>query len=327
MKDTDWVVAQGRQESWAPACFWSRGILPLGLHSFPEPQDEVVVSYAAASLCQSLEAQQGLPSGAVVYTDGSGGEHSALPRIRRCAWAVVYPSWQGGTVSIEQGWSAPLEGPLQTIGRAELRALIHAVSLASGELEVHSDSKYVVDGFAARRWEACGGRGGKNADLWHWLGRVMAGAEGPIRVIKVKAHLKPSDVASGRVALSHYGGNALADLLAGEAARRAQIPLEQVRPYLSCVELCRAVLVRLVRCNLCAVLKAPELPEVRVFRAPRQCPIEVALREAGHQMAWAGLKGVCSRCHQVVGRQQAKAWAQLGLCTPPPAHSQAPFGL
>ena len=44
-----------------------------------------------------------LPPGAIVGTDGSGGRHSAEPRLRRCGWGVVVLDSERHTVAMGKG--------------------------------------------------------------------------------------------------------------------------------------------------------------------------------------------------------------------------------
>ena len=80
--------------------FWLRGLPPLMWtypHCMREPSGSFFFSAGRPSNPMDL------PAGAIIGTDGSGGPHSAEPRLRRCGWATWRPSLQGrapcGTLS------------------------------------------------------------------------------------------------------------------------------------------------------------------------------------------------------------------------------------
>jgi Ribonuclease HI len=103
-----------------------------------------------------------LPS--VVFTDGSA-IHPADRWMRRAAWAVAW--YEPGI-----GWqefSCATEGS-QTVSRSELAAALWAARKAGDDLEVVSDSAYVVDG--CKKLRAGHGRHlfeGPDGDLWRQM--------------------------------------------------------------------------------------------------------------------------------------------------------------
>ena len=136
------------------ACFWLRGIPPapwlevtpppagdsdIGLHIF-ELSEEVLAS--------TIDLSQDDFAGASVYTDGSGGEDNAYPKLRRCAWGVAAVKAEIGKPTVFLGgWGQELTGVQQTVPRAELTAVLSVALRTRGNAIVGSDSKYVVDGF------------------------------------------------------------------------------------------------------------------------------------------------------------------------------------
>ena len=77
------------------------------------------------------------------YSDGSGGKFSSHPDIRRCgrAWIRMDHNHE-----LQFAKSSELEGERQTVARAELAAVIDAMTQLpkAAELEAVVDASYVV---------------------------------------------------------------------------------------------------------------------------------------------------------------------------------------
>ncbi len=160
-----------------------------------------------------------VPPSGVIATDGSGGPHSADPRLRRCDWGFVVRREDGTTIGEGRG---PLRWWKQTVPLAELSAAIEAVRCTTGDIELLVDNASVVKGI---------NRGpvpkpGSNAFLWRafWT----AAGERQIRARKIKAHLDKAAARAGGLAPLHWAANRRADELAEEAAADAQLPAEAV---------------------------------------------------------------------------------------------------
>ena len=144
----------------------------------------------------------------VVYTDGAC---SGNPGPGGWAWAVA-PAGP---------FSAGAEAQ-STNQRMELKAVLEALTTLDGQLEIRSDSTYVVNCFRDRwwvRWEANGWRNAakqpvKNRDLWEPLVAEVRGRAVTFRWVK-----------------GHGGdpSNDLVDRLAVEAATR-QVARSGERP-------------------------------------------------------------------------------------------------
>ena len=92
-----------------------------------------------------------------VFIDGSGGKRTKDKRLRRCGWAWVVPK-QGSSKDVRYGARGALAG-LQTVPRAELRAIHHCLSSIKEhkhikELTIYSDCKMAVDGIAKGRQDS-----------------------------------------------------------------------------------------------------------------------------------------------------------------------------
>ena len=77
----------------------------------------------------------------VVATDGSGGPHSADPRIRRCGWGFVILGPNGEE---KASGSGPLDYWKQTVPLAELAAVTAVLLTTVGNLTVVIDNASIV---------------------------------------------------------------------------------------------------------------------------------------------------------------------------------------
>lgn len=116
--------------------------------------------------------------------------------------------------------STPLEGPVQTNNRAELRAFIHALEFAvdnpTVQVHIESDSSYCIKGYktwifswVSRKWTKSNGGDVMNRDLWQevWDLKLRMKEMGVTPVVSwVRGH-------------NGHEGNEAADRLAVEGAR------------------------------------------------------------------------------------------------------------
>ena len=113
---------------------WFRGILPKELTVLPEGN-------------QPIEAQQLTINDTVkewtsgtYYGDASGGKYTKYKMLRRVGCAVVSVDDEGQVVLRAH---TPLPGPVQTVGRGELFALLILIQI----LEPCSDIVFVTDNY------------------------------------------------------------------------------------------------------------------------------------------------------------------------------------
>lgn len=122
-----------------------------------------------------------MPAATTVYTDGAC---LGNPGPGGWAWAVPGGRWRSGAEA------------RTTNQRMELRAVLDAVSTLPGELEVVSDSRYVVNCFRDRWWvgwlaRGCRGSGRQpvaNRDLWEPLVEEYRSSPGRLSFRWVKGH-------------------------------------------------------------------------------------------------------------------------------------------
>lgn len=213
-----------------------------------------------------------------VYSDGAC-THPTDPLLSRAAWGVH--------VAVAGGASRSLGGPVdgkQTAQRAEVTAAVAAVGAVDSDIDLVSDSRYVVNGVAAIAAGACH-REWRHADLWRLLApHVLSGR---LRARWTPAHLGAEAYAALGLAEADRVGNAAADDAASAAA--AARSLDEALLESRAGELRRAEAVqRVLAATELAALRANHgdgqvAPRVRrrwgaVRRAPRQAPPAAAGR-------------------------------------------------
>ncbi|CAE8582441.1 unnamed protein product, partial [Polarella glacialis] len=158
-----------------------------------------------------------LPDQAIAATDGSGGEHSADPRLRRVGWgAVVSTAYAVWPIA----WASGGVQGTQTVPRAELQALVWLAQNTSGTVDVAIDAAYVVKGVAK------GPRfvHDNHMDLWSALWSAMRNRVGKINAFWTKSHCSLDQLEQGLAITWAFVLNHVADQLADEAAEKAQLP-------------------------------------------------------------------------------------------------------
>ena len=97
-----------------------------------------------------------------VFSDGSGGEFSSVPSLRRAGWSWVYLSADCESLLLARYSGVP--GERQTVPRAELTAIIAITERArQPHITIVVDAAYIIKGVRAGEREC---RSIANADLW-----------------------------------------------------------------------------------------------------------------------------------------------------------------
>eukprot|EP00959_Pyramimonas_sp_CCMP1952_P240446 5024967-Pyramimonas_sp.AAC.1 len=113
--------------------------------------------------------------------------------------------------------SGPLVGDIQTVPRGELRGLEVAIRFSSGVLMYVSDNRAVVDGWNSRAYRNPQGELGP---IWREIGKLLENRDPSfITVIWVPSHLDTVEASERGVRFHFLLGNAVADEIAGEAAK------------------------------------------------------------------------------------------------------------
>ena len=198
------LAIEAEAADWKPRCLCECGFLPA-----PSPEDCPPAPPHEVNC--GKPRQKRFPGKYPVYTDASAMRPKD-PYLRRAACAF----WAGDSKTDSAAWSFP--GPVQTVYRAELFAILVALEVFRGEVEIVSDWKGFVD--EAERIRA-GGRvspTSRHADLWFRYKNALS-AEGLGRVLVhwVPSHEKED---SDRTFPEDRNGNDQADRLANALAKR-----------------------------------------------------------------------------------------------------------
>ena len=163
------------------------------------------------------------PSRTVIYTDGAC-RNNANARLRRAGCGVFYGAGD------PRNFSCPVPGRSQTNQRAELLAIVLAVSREADKIDLKTDSQYCYDG--AVRWQQkrqTPAISQSNSDLWGMLYALLRSRPpDAVHFYKVKGHATDADVRGGRVDLHEKHGNDGADTLACLGADAHQVARESV---------------------------------------------------------------------------------------------------
>ena len=130
-----------------------------------------------------------------VWTDGAC-EDNGKPEAF-AGWGVFY-----GRMGDPRNRHEPLQGPVQTNQRAELRAAIEAMKYLNSQpvpgpsqhRTVATDSEYVIKGagnvirWAKQGWRRDDGSGVANIDLWEEMAILMTLCEGMVKLVHVYGH-------------------------------------------------------------------------------------------------------------------------------------------
>ena len=108
----------------------------------------------------------------------------------------------------------------QTGNRAELTAILWLAELTDGDVLASVDSSYVVRAVL----QGASFSHSSHHDLWALFWAATRARRGDIMVKKVKSHCNAHDVAEGKIGMSDFFINGMADRMAGLAAANAALP-------------------------------------------------------------------------------------------------------
>ena len=192
-------------------CVALNGIIPEQPHYaanerlLEETNETPNAHFAANEACETWADNR-----IVIFTDGACKRNSHK-RLRRAGCGIFFGP--GHTMNM----SLPVPGRQQSNQRAELLAAIKAAETDPRDIEIRSDSAYVVRGLMApSSWRMQVSR--VNGDLWARVDALVTASPNRILVTKVKGHATWRDVAQQTVSYSDKVGNAEADRLARAGA-------------------------------------------------------------------------------------------------------------
>lgn len=147
--------------------------------------------------------------------------------MRRAGYGVVYDGHRQRSRTV----SKPLSGIEQTAQRAELRAVLAALSIENRPLHIKSNSKYVVDGLQNILTGTPLPVDGENLDLWKQVAELISRRCHPVRISWVKGHATDMDVHKGISTFSDQIGNDAADKAAVSGTAQHSCPPELALCY------------------------------------------------------------------------------------------------
>ncbi len=289
--------ARAEAEHASLPCFWLRGLPPLAWTYRPAmapTQGEVV--YLGGSPTKPVV----LGAGDIVATDGSGGSFSSEPRLRRCGWGFVVLT--PGLAVRSCGWG-PLHLWKQTVPLAELQAVQSALLATEGPITVAVDSVIVAKGI--RRGPSF--RHSFNQYRWRVFWECAANRQ--ITVVKVRSHVPAATAVSKGYDPQLWLANELADKLADEAARRAQLPARNIQEVAAADKLTLEVQQHIltVAHSVCQASKELYGPssvgdrgvEARGRQAARRSELASAIAQSMHRFSQQRFR--CLDCHGAPG--------------------------
>ena len=216
IRNTQYLITLAKQQFREDPTLWGRGV---AVNRMPLAEDEPM---RPTSIIQYYRGMFEGDNGAGIYfTDGSGGCRSNDPRLRRVGIGVVKCSISdSGIISVHGGLSCSLEGWKQTVPRAELRAIVFALTLSTGHIIIYTDHINHVRKY--NKGEACC-INSELSDLWATFWDAYRARGGGVELRYVKAHALPEHFTSGAVTPFTFVGNGLADACADRGAEIAPI--------------------------------------------------------------------------------------------------------
>ena len=201
------LPSRGTTDAW-PACTRNCGIFPeddrimqlqMELHN-EEPELRSILASQPHPPVVGATKQ-------ICWTDGAS-RNNQDNRLRRAGCGIFFGQEH------PSNFSCKLPGREQSNNRAELLAVILAMLNHGNDLEVRSDSQYVVDGFNVLQQNGALPSKLDNKDLWDFAKFLLNSRNAPLRIVKVLGHAKAEDVRRGRTSQQDKDGNDEADKLA-----------------------------------------------------------------------------------------------------------------
>jgi len=297
------------------SCMWLRGLLPLDKVTTYANRDGVIVPLTPPVeeivLFNSGPVPDGneWPSG-TYYGDGSGGEYTAIPTLRRCGVGVCIRGEDG--TKLWGVWYA-LPGEIQTVARAELSALSTVVEHAQPGALIRfvSDNKNNVKFFNKGKDRALGS---SNQDMFASIFRNIEDKGLVVRVVWIPSHTdKTHKELPDYITQVDVQGNKEADVLADTAAHYANLPLNETRPVLRAINRIKVIQRRLAAI-VCSLPK--RVKEKRVKPAKLAQPsLEACIAASRHTVVATCQRVTCLECRNHVPLVGAREWLKT-CCIP-----------
>jgi hypothetical protein len=190
--------------------------------------------------------------------DGSGGEHSSDPRLRRCGFGLVAIEGSQGIVPAHM-WYGSTPGEQNTY-IAEATALLHALRFTDGDCTMAIDNAAVVK--QAKKSPKSDLK--HNGLLWQAIflakqARTLRGG-GTISLVWLGSHRSLESSLQNGASAMHWAANQIADSLAGRGASEASLPMHDIDSLRCQHKLAHKVLRRLAAIAVAIVPAAKSRP-------------------------------------------------------------------
>jgi len=234
-----WVPEAGQEEE---AAAWRRGLVPKYWTHFEH------VNENRRPIWSSGPAPREKILGGLFATDGSGGDFSSEPGLRRVGWAFAQAGPNGRPTEYGKCCRGLVPGgqEQQTVPRAELTAVIALAEASSGRVRVFTDHRNIVR-LLGRGESILRDPKLQNSDLWSELFRATAEHEAFV-ISWCPSHLddpKKMKIKPRSVPHEAVVANFVADALAGLAAKEALAAAGDLSGKQHLAKLAKAILSRL----------------------------------------------------------------------------------
>ena len=284
----------------AVPCLWLRGIAPKSWTHAPPPREQQW-AFGEWEAVERIASSSSFPLD--VFGDASGGANSSDPRIRRVGLGIVTLRWRHDRWEPATSVFGSLVGR-QSVPRGETFAFLWALQRTAGPINYITDNEGLM-----LNWQR--GRAfhpaGSNADLWWMIKRAIEtrpGGSVGVTVIFINSHPEPRDLERDDAPLYLFAGNAMADAVAGEAAKRLE---KEVSVFPESVDaMAAAVRMRMAQASrdvldIVGAVQEPSREQKASQRAARRKQLEVAKSETEHTLQLYCGRYRCTRCKQSAG--------------------------
>ena len=291
------------------AALWTRGLIPHDwFDDFTPAPDHAFLHWHGALADIELPIDLSQFRGHW-YSDASGGKNTEIPILRRVAWGVALVEDDAHHFAYQGAFAALLTGTNQTVNRGELMPVIWMATNTVGDLQLHSDSSYVVSGLNKAKHLF---PRGKNADLWSRLGCALQTRKGNFNVVKVAAHTTVEQVEANQIDIQHFIGNGYADAIAGRCAELGQVPDMEASLYNIRIAQCRLIHQRIIVANRSVITQSLtreriERPSLTVSSPTLK---DIILQVSVHPLTFAEHRVSCKECCQSSPLESAEAWVK-----------------
>ena len=273
------IPAAERQANVMP-CFWLRGLMPDHMSYIEdEPTTQLIVTYDGPG-------QPSWGSG-TYYGDGSGGEFTSHPLLRRCGVGISTVDAEGSLVFAA---SMNLPGKYQTVPRAEYFAFFYIINLAEPRANIlyvtdHEPLKNVFDKGRDAAAESI------NHDLLVTVFDLVQEKGLTVSIRWIPSHLEEETLPPD-ISRIDFLGNQCADKYAKKAARAVSLPLHVTAPVLYRYSLLKRIQKRLA-IILCNLPNRPRQPKPPI--TPR-IDVDSVMGQSQHVAYESGSRVWCARC-------------------------------